>query len=184
MKKPNFSGYEINVDNGTIFSLYRNRFIGHLHPKGYAYVTLHDDDAKQHTFRIHRLIWECVNGEIPSDFDIHHKDGDKLNNSIQNLELISRYEHNCFHKQHDKNPMLGRKASEATRLKMSKSHKGKRAIAVVQLTMNNEYIATYSSLSEASEKTGVSASNISTVMHNRMKHAGHFIWIKKDNFVI
>lgn len=42
---------------------------------------------------LHRYIWEIERGEIPKGFEIHHKDGNKLNNIIDNLECISRGEH-------------------------------------------------------------------------------------------
>lgn len=42
---------------------------------------------------IHRDIWEFYNGKIPKGFDIHHKDRDKSNNKIENLELINHAEH-------------------------------------------------------------------------------------------
>ena len=42
---------------------------------------------------LHRDIWESVNGEIPDGFDIHHKDGNKTINEIENFELYSKAEH-------------------------------------------------------------------------------------------
>jgi len=47
--------------------------------------------------RLHRLIWQKLKGPIPKGFDIHHKDGNKLNNSIDNLECISHAEHLSMH---------------------------------------------------------------------------------------
>lgn len=38
--------------------------------------------------RMHRYVWEYYNGEIPDGFQIHHKDKNKANNDISNLELI------------------------------------------------------------------------------------------------
>ena len=46
---------------------------------------------------LHRAIWEKENGPIPSGHHIHHKDGDKSNNSICNLEMISASEHARMH---------------------------------------------------------------------------------------
>lgn len=45
----------------------------------------------------HRWVWMNVNGEIPQNLDIHHIDGNKDNNEIQNLELITRSEHQKKH---------------------------------------------------------------------------------------
>lgn len=46
--------------------------------------------------RLHRVVWEYHNGAIPKGYDIHHKDRDRSNNQIENLELLSEYEH-CHH---------------------------------------------------------------------------------------
>ena len=36
----------------------------------------------------HRVIWEQYNGSIPAGAVIHHKNGNKADNRIANLELI------------------------------------------------------------------------------------------------
>ena len=46
---------------------------------------------------VHRYIWEQLNGKIPDGYHIHHKDENKLNNSIDNLECISASEHAKLH---------------------------------------------------------------------------------------
>jgi len=46
---------------------------------------------------LHRQVWESVFGPIPPGFDIHHKDGNKLNNSIENLESLPHFEHLSLH---------------------------------------------------------------------------------------
>lgn len=47
--------------------------------------------------RLHRLIWEKFNGPIPKGHHIHHKDRNKLNNSIDNLECMSHADHLRLH---------------------------------------------------------------------------------------
>jgi hypothetical protein len=51
------------------------------------------------TKRLHRYIWEKQNGEIPKGMHIHHKDGNSLNNTLGNLELVTTKEHNQAHYQ-------------------------------------------------------------------------------------
>ena len=43
--------------------------------------------------RMHRYVWEYYNGEIPKGYHIHHVDGDKSNNSIENLRLVEAKKH-------------------------------------------------------------------------------------------
>ncbi|EOH1040497.1 HNH endonuclease signature motif containing protein [Enterobacter kobei] len=48
--------------------------------------------------RLHRDVWEHHYGEIPEGFHVHHKDGDPLNNAVENLELLSEIDHREHHK--------------------------------------------------------------------------------------
>ena len=45
----------------------------------------------------HVLVWEDSHGSIPSGMQIHHKDGDKLNNAIENLEMLDALTHKRLH---------------------------------------------------------------------------------------
>ena len=54
--------------------------------RGYPAVTIFDDDGKQHTKNVHRLVAETF---IPNPEDkrtVNHIDGNKRNNHISNLE--------------------------------------------------------------------------------------------------
>lgn len=60
------------------------------------------------TISLHRFLWMYLNGEIPEGYDVHHKDFNKDNNSIDNLQLLTKDEHAKIHlahkikKKHDK----------------------------------------------------------------------------------
>lgn len=43
--------------------------------------------------RLHRAVWEYHNGSIPAGYHVHHKDGDKSHNDIENLELKASHDH-------------------------------------------------------------------------------------------
>jgi len=45
----------------------------------------------------HRLVAEQIYGDIPEGYIIHHKDGNKLNNSSCNLEILDRKLHVKYH---------------------------------------------------------------------------------------
>lgn len=47
--------------------------------------------------RLHRYVWEQINGEIPKGYDIHHIDHNKDNNDISNLELLASIRHKQVH---------------------------------------------------------------------------------------
>jgi hypothetical protein len=68
---------------------------------------------------LHRLIWkDFYKCEIPKGFVIHHKDGNKLNNCILNLQLMRSFDHLSIHHK-------GLTHSEESKLKMSKAKKGR-----------------------------------------------------------
>jgi len=51
---------------------------------------------------MHRYVWSYWNGKIPDGHHIHHKDGDKSNNMLENLELISASDHARLHSRSNK----------------------------------------------------------------------------------
>ena len=69
-----------------------NRWKGgeHLDKKGYVRVWV---DKKTKYKMKHRVIWEKYNGKIPSEYVIHHIDGNKQNNDIENLQCMSKQDH-------------------------------------------------------------------------------------------
>jgi len=67
------------------------------------FVSLREADPKNKKYErkyIHELVWTHFSGkEKVKGFEIHHKDGDYLNNHIDNLEYLSKEQHYEKHKQ-------------------------------------------------------------------------------------
>jgi hypothetical protein len=61
--------------------------------KGYAKKSVNNKHI-----RLHRLIWEQYNCKIPEGYDIHHINGNKLDNRIENLQMIRHNEHTRLHR--------------------------------------------------------------------------------------
>lgn len=96
------AGYEdrflINP-NGKIYSLKRKIFLKpHSLPSGYMAVCIMFQKPKRHTKTeyIHRLIASTFIERPEGKTQVNHKDGDKKNNSIENLEWVTQSENN-FH---------------------------------------------------------------------------------------
>ena len=47
--------------------------------------------------RLHRVVWEYYFGKIPKGFAVHHIDGDRQNNHITNLQILTLSEHGTLH---------------------------------------------------------------------------------------
>ncbi len=48
---------------------------------------------------IHRDVWEYHMGKIPDGFIVHHMDENRANNSINNLQCMSRKDHSDHHRE-------------------------------------------------------------------------------------
>lgn len=94
-----------------------------LNPQGRYRITSRNEG--NHSKLLHRLIWENFYGcDVPDGFVIHHKNGDKTDNCILNLQLIRDHTHRVFHaKQKDNslenNPMWGKSHSKNSKIRMS-----------------------------------------------------------------
>lgn len=49
-------------------------------------------------YHLHRYVWEQANGPIPKNMVVHHKDFNRGNWSLDNLEMLTRAEHMKLHK--------------------------------------------------------------------------------------
>lgn len=46
---------------------------------------------------LHVAVWEASNGKVPKGYDVHHVDGNKDNNAIENLQCLPHAEHLSIH---------------------------------------------------------------------------------------
>jgi hypothetical protein len=123
-----------------------------VNARGYYQIT---SKSKGHGGKyLHRLIYEAHHGEIPDGFEIHHLDGNPLNNHIDNLKMINSSEHRSMHNsgknnsmyglKGEDNPRYGMKHSEETKQKISKTKTG------IRLSENQKR-----QLSKMSNTTGI-----------------------------
>ena len=62
---------------------------------GYLHLTTNQG---KYSRTLHRRIWEDFYGKpVPKDYVIHHINGDKLDNRIQNLQCCTKVNHSKFH---------------------------------------------------------------------------------------
>ena len=86
------TGYTVS-EKGKIFNP-SSRIIGGLNTQGYMMISI-KINGKERKFFIHRLVAEnfVPNSDPDKKTDVHHIDGNKLNNDASNLEWISKEEH-------------------------------------------------------------------------------------------
>jgi hypothetical protein len=76
---------------------------------------------------LHRNIWSDANGEIPKGHHIHHKDGNRFNNDLSNLECVEGRKHIREHmiQRVKDNPEQFKKLAEIGRKEAPKWHASK-----------------------------------------------------------
>lgn len=79
--------FEHDPVTGAFRSRRTGRAIGWLSPKGYLQVRIGD-----HKFYVARVIWKMHHGVDPEWID--HKDGDRLNNRLENLRSVTMLQNN------------------------------------------------------------------------------------------
>lgn len=87
----------------------RAEFVGH---KGYLRIILGVPGSNSTcSVQAHRLVWVVANGPIPDGLQINHKDLDKQNNCLGNLEVVTASE-NIQHSYANGRPHPWHKATE------------------------------------------------------------------------
>src|SRR4051812_18523749 len=95
---PNYKGIYQASNFGKIRSLDRKvlyssgRTVNHkgmiltpyLTRNGYLQIEL--NNRRKRRYLVHRLVWAAFNGDIPSKLEVNHKDTNKENNKLSNLE--------------------------------------------------------------------------------------------------
>ena len=80
------------TNNGKI--LKRRELFPTRAKNGYRTVKLTNKDGKIKQLYLHRLVYMAFNGEIPPGLEVSHKDCNRSNNRLENLEAVTHKE-NC-----------------------------------------------------------------------------------------
>lgn len=89
------SGY-YRVDRKGNIRNQKGKLLGTVNSRGYVTIGCKDKNGKLLVFQAHRLVWMAFKGRIPDGLVPNHKDGNKQNNAIRNLELVT-HEENSLH---------------------------------------------------------------------------------------
>jgi len=112
---------------------------------------------------LHRYVWEKHYGKIPKGYQIHHKNKDRLDYSLENLELISNKEH---HKHHAIENGLGKGNKGKPKLHQSGFCPSRRSV----ILWNDCESHKFDSVSDAARFVGVKkVSDISRVLSGQRK---------------
>ena len=143
--------YGVNID-GEMMNFKTGRLIKGQDRNGYKRFSYN-----HHTYSIHRLVYETFNGPIPEGLKIDHIDGNRTNNALSNLRLVTQ--------------------SENMYAAMTNGHSGQ--IPVLQFTMDGKFIKEFPTIQAAADEVGVSHAVIRSALNHGGRSAG-FRWKKKN----
>lgn len=135
---------------------------------GYVFVRL-ADNGKIKTLYVHRLIAEAFLLNPSNQSQINHKDENKANNLLENLEWCSA----------SYNINYGDRSMKVTRTKNKNGSIGAER-QVVKYDLNDRFLEEYASVKIAAENNGVFRSNIYKCCCGKYKQTGGFKWKFKD----
>lgn len=165
--------YLINND-GEVYSLLSNKVLKpNYMTTGYLSVELFKN-GKRKRCSIHRLVAEAFIDNPDNLPCVNHKDENKQNNNVENLEWCT-YKYNSNYgtckEKIKKNRVISdklRNSIRATGLKNAKP--------VIQLTKDNVVINRFDSIMKAAEALNIDHGHISSVCKNKRKTAGGYKW--------
>lgn len=141
-----FERYRINI-NGVIYDTKRNKEVCQwIDTVGYYQCNLKDSNGKKYYKRVHRLV---ANTFIPNPNNlpqVNHKDGNKLNNNINNLEWCT----NSDNTQHGYDNKLYRYKS--------------RCHAINVYTKKGDFLRTYKSIRSMCEDLHINRKTVTMIL--------------------
>lgn len=141
--------------NGSGYFLRKGRILKqNTSTDNYCYVGLHKDQILKQML-VHRIVATTFIENPLNKNTINHKDGNKCNNSIDNLEWMTSKE-NSIH---------------AVETGLINSQK-----AVIQFSLSGEILNEFISIKEASTITGITKGEISAVCNGNRKSTHGFKW--------
>ena len=131
-----FSGYDV-CDDGTVISYKKGRTqIIHGYDNGKGYLLVDIDYKVKRGVKIHRLVALAFIPNPENKPQVNHKDGNKHNNKVENLEWCTNSENQFHAVQHGlKKYIYNHNKSEFTH--------------ILQYSLNNEFIAEHKSIGNA-----------------------------------
>jgi hypothetical protein len=154
----NFEENYMISNTGLLYSKKAKRILC-THPNGDGYLSFHASTKKgSFTLRIHRLVASHFLEIDPKKQCVNHKDGNKLNNNVNNLEW-------CTHKEN---------TQHAIKNKLIKNNK-----PVIQLE-NGIKIKEFESIREASRQTKIDNRRICNNLKGHIKQTDGFTWKYKE----
>lgn len=147
--------------------------------KGYYTVMMSDRNGKKKRRSVHRMVAEAFI-ENPNNYpQVNHKDEDKTNNRVDNLEWCSAQYNTKYY--YDRHPEKSIGATRVNAKGCPHPHTGKRmSLRVLQMTLDGEIICEWDNSRSVFRETGMSDWSVSQCCRGVWKTAYGFKWRYAD----
>jgi len=133
-----------------------------LSPRGYCLIHL-----CKITYRVHTLVALAFIPNIENKPEINHKDGNKQNNNVENLEWATRAENNLH---------AYRSLGKVSPMKGKFGVLNPESVKINQLTMDGVFVRKWDAINDAARGIGKNNSHISQCCNGIRKYAYGFRW--------
>ena len=155
-----FSNYAVSAD-GNVYNVKTNKKLKPIKRNGYLHVGLYVE-GKEKIFSIHRLVAMAFIPNPNMLTYVNHKDENKANNAVENLEWCTPRYNNHYGKSKPVNNL--------------KNGAVKQRKKVCMFSKDGRLIAEYCSAREADRQTGINQSNITKCCKGKASVAGGYVW--------
>ena len=128
----------------------------------WLYGGAHLDGRNGKAFSVHRIVAEAFLPNPNGCAEVNHKDENKKNNAVENLEW-------CSHKENSNHGTRGKRIGAANK-------NGKQSRAVFQFSADGKLLAVYPSMAEVQRSTGFRKGNIWKQMSGKYELAYGYKW--------
>lgn len=141
-----------------------------LNNNGYLVVGIKDKH-----YSVHRIVAKTFLEQIPGKDYVNHKDGNKTNNHVDNLEWCTAKENTNHAVRNNLINFRSERKVKSARANIKKATE-KNKLKVNQYDLSGEFIRSYDSIIEASMETNANAAKISRCAKGKQKTCGGFLW--------
>ena len=156
-----YEGLYLVSNYGDVVNVNRGLKIPQVNEDGYLRVQLSKGGVQKNHY-VHRLVAETFIENPLALPCVNHKDENKANNFVENLEWCTILYNNTY----------------GTRMeKVANARKDKRTVAVLQFDIDGKFVRRWEGVYLACQELGVCKASVHRCIHGKQNTAGGFRWV-------